>query len=407
MKLRIFYDAPSDTGGGLQPSLADMKAGRVAKPAAVIPIVTPVAVVEPIKPGDGTPVIENAEEAAAAARALAEKNNKPATADPAKPVEEPIVAKTPEEAAEEQRLLDEAAQNQLTDEQFVANFWKAVDDKSGRPIKVEYPTGVDPLSPDGVFLREQAVREDAERAFEAAIKNANPRGYAYLMHLQNGGTDEQFLGKGVGLSLPERSAVEATVEVQTMLVKMDLKAKGVEDEYVTAIVDKAIKDNKLKEMSLKAYDGILADQKLQLQKIELQEQNALETERQIGVQFNGMVDKAIANMRFIIPDTEKVNFKAFLDDNIRIDNNKLYIVQPIDNETLSQQLEAMYLLLKKGDLTKIVQKQASTITAQRLRTQIDATKTPGPKSGEEIKPKTESIPLAELFKRRVAAAAKA
>jgi hypothetical protein len=396
--MRIFYEAgaAAPAGGATSLSMQEVRDRARNQEPPIVTVVNP-----PIVGGDGKPVIpvlggETGPTGPAPAGATGPDNSATGYTGPSSQDGATGAAGATGATGSNEPPV------QLTDEEFVANFWKTVDEKSGKPVKVEYPVGVDPLSPDGVYIRELAVREDAAREFEQRIRDVNPRGYAYLVHLQNGGTDAEFLGQGVGLSLPERSVIESQLDAQIMIIKQNMGAKGVEDEYVTAIIEKATKDNKLKEMSLKAYDEIAAEHATNLKNVELEAKRKEEAAQATGQAFNRSVEASLTNMRFVVPDTDKPGFKEYIDQNVQISNGKLYLVQPLETESLSQQMEAMYLMYKKGDLTKIVQKQAATQTSQRLRTQIDNTKNNTPKSGEDARPATEKVTFGELWKNRAA-----
>lgn len=403
MTLRIYRDAGAEGGGApqFQPSMAEL---RNPKPPIVI------TADAPILGPDGKPVVQTIPDAAAEEARIKAEGEAANVAKGLNPDGSPkTIEKTAEQIAEEARLKAEGknpdgtpivADTEMTDDEMVADFWKQVDIKSGKPVKVEYPEGVDPLGPDGIYLRDQAIREQAQLEFEAAIKAANPRGYAYLMHLENGGTDEEFLGKGAGFLLPERTVVEGSVESQTMILKTDLKGRGLDDEAITAIVDKAIKDNKLKEKSLVAFDNIQLQQKTQLENIQKQEQQSLEQERQIGIAFNNSVDKAMKEMRLVVPDTDIPGFKQFINENVRIDNGQIFLVRNINTENLKQQMETLFFSFKNGDLGKIIQKQAATQTSQRLRTQVDKTKLADPKTSEPNKTPQINLSLADMWKKR-------
>lgn len=414
MKMRIFYEAVAGAAGGagLQPSMKEI---REAAAAGKTPgQLTPPVVVIPVNNGgitgapEGGPVLPNAAEEEARQKLAAENIAKGLNPD-GSPKTAATETKTAEQLATEAANVtagknpdgtEIVAATEMTDDEMVADFFAKIDAKSGMPVKVEYPAGVDPLSPDGVYIRDQVVREQAKLEFQQSIRAGNPRGYAYMLHLENGGTDEEFLGKGVGLSLPERTLVETDVAAQTMLMKLDLKAKGIDDDTITTIVEKAVKDNKLKEKSLLAYDGIATDQKNQLLLIEQREQQSIAREQQLSTAFFSSADKIMPNMRLIVPDADKPGFKAFMDENVRIDNGQIYLIKPINAENLQQTMEAMFLMFKNGDLSKIVQKQAATLTSQRLRTSLDATKITGPKSGTETKVLPSSVPLKDIWKKR-------
>lgn len=383
--MRIFYDPVATAGAPpapvIKPSLQELKdgAGKTppAPPAAIIPPVAPVpdpaappVVIEqvPILGPDGKPLAPVI----------------PITtpvADPAVP--DPTAAAEPVE---------------LTDEEQTAQFWQTVETQTGRTVKVEYPEGIHPLSPEGVVLREQAVRADAQTEFERGLKNTYPRGYAYIMHLAAGGDDEAFMGKGPAVNLPERTAVETDVAAQTMIYKRDLLSRGLDQENVDMIVEKAIKDNKLKTVALKSYDDIQLAQRNQLTQLEQREQQAMHQETVLLQSFDQNVEKTLTDMRFVVQPEEKIAFNKYLNDFVQIADGKVFIVQPIEQDNIKTQLEALYFAYKKGDLSKIISKQATTITAQRLRTSVDKATKAVPASATPDRVPTKSLSLGQVLK---------
>lgn len=278
------------------------------------------------------------------------------------------------------------------------NFWEEVEKHTGKPVKVEYPEGVEPDTVEGAAIREQAVREAAIDEWEENLKRDDPRGFAYLLHRANGGNDESFLGGDKGITLPTREAVEASVDIQTNLFKNDLLNKGVEPEVVEAALASAIKKNELKDKSLKLYDGIQTAQTKQL--ADATERNRQETLRIDGIikQTTTKIEKVIPELSFVVPEADKKAFQAFIEDNTQYNKheNKFYIIQPLDIDNPKGQLESLFFQFKKGDLSKIIQQKVATQAAQKLRLQADKSKKPTPTGGSDGKDQKQFVPLGSM-----------
>ena len=70
-------------------------------------------------------------------------------------------------------------------------FFADVDELRGDTIEVEYGE-VDPMSPEGVVLRERAVEDQAIENFENYLEAKYPKAYGYLMHTMAGKPEEDF-----------------------------------------------------------------------------------------------------------------------------------------------------------------------------------------------------------------------
>lgn len=265
-----------------------------------------------------------------------------------------------------------------------AAFWADVDKLRGEPIEVTYPDGVDPLSPEGVYHREKVVEQKAIEKFEDYLKKSDPRAYAYMLHRQAGGDDEIFFSNKT-FSLPEYDTFKDSVDLQARLYKSSLLNKGLDEDTAQMAVDKAIKDGALFTKADAEYKSAVKSQEQELAEIESQRQLAEQNYTKNVNQFSQTLSTAITEgkgMKFIIPDTDKANFLSFVKEHVEYDGSqgKFLLVQRVENETLTQQLESLYFLYKKGDLNGLIKNQAQTQTVKRLKRAVDASKgktTPG------------------------------
>ena len=162
---------------------------------------------------------------------------------------------------EEEEQQNDSSGNEASEEstEDVESFWKEVEQITGESIQIDYG-GTDPLSPAGVALREMKIRGDAALKFEQYLKQTDPRGYAYLLHREAGGSDEEFFAKK-SFVLSDREEFENSIEQQSSLLKHSLTEKGVPEEVAQATIDKYIKDNVLKEKALEYYELKLEEDK--------------------------------------------------------------------------------------------------------------------------------------------------
>jgi hypothetical protein len=280
------------------------------------------------------------------------------------------------------------------DEPKPEEFWNAVNSITGREIEVDFGN-VDPISPEGVALRENAIVESTEKAFDAYLRESNPRAYAYFLHTQAGGTDADFFGVGQPI-LPSREDFEANADAQAILLKQDLVDKGVPEDIAQTTVDKYVKDNLLTEKALAIYDKYQAEDKKQ---IELMEKAAAEEQAQFKQQVTAfeqsVADTIASKVNLVIPEAKRTAFTQFIKDNTRHSDGKFFFVQPVEATTLDKQIEALYFQFVKGDLKSLIVKQAKALTVQRLRANLakDGTKN---NSTQDDRMPIVNVPLSEV-----------
>lgn len=371
---RFMREAGTEGGSGIGLSLAELEALSTSEA------------------GKDLQVAAAEQEAAAAAKLVADaaaeaaKTN-PLTSDPAKPADQstdPNKDLTPE-----QKVIADAAKVEADKGATVAavstepadttdddDYYAVVDKITGRQYEIEYPENIDPTTPEGTAHRENFIREASFAEYEEFLKEKNPKGFAYLLHTQNGGTDEDFFGDKKGFVLPAKDQVEASVEVQTMVYKQDLISMGIDPDSAQALVEKAVKDNKLQERALSSFTKIEGAQKAYLAGIEQSNKERHEFAVAAVSNITTHIDGAINELNVIVPEGMKPAFKQFVLDNLQMTpDGKFMIVQELDPKNLKLQIGSMFYQHIKGDMTQIVAKKVRTEAAQKLKLQADRTKT--------------------------------
>jgi len=284
------------------------------------------------------------------------------------------------------------------DDDSPEKFFEDVNKLHGVDLKIEYPEGVDPYSPAGVHYRDKAMMDIGIQDFENHLKRTDPRGYAYMLHRQAGGSDDTFFTNKT-FSLPEYDTLKDNIDSQVRLYKSSLVLKGLDEDTAQIVVDKAIKDGVLYNKADEAYKAIEQADADSLKAIE-QAQAAAEQEYLASINnFNQRLTTSVVEgkgMKFIIPDTEKTAFTKFVKEHIEYDGatKKFLIVQKIE-DSLDKQLEAMYLLYKKGDLSGLIQRSAETKNVARFKRVVDKSKTQAA-SGSDTSHKGAFVALGDL-----------
>jgi hypothetical protein len=339
---------------------------------ATAPVVPAAPAVPPVAAPAATLTAEEQLAADAELKKIAEE-------DGAKPKEgEPgYVAPEPEEGTEN-----------LTAEQF----YSTLDALYGEDINSAVDYGdKDPMSPEGVFVREQHIRERSMVEFAENLKERDPRGYSYFLHRSSGGSDEEFF-KHKSFVLPDLQEIRDDVDLQRDLYEQVLLNRGNTPKQVSAMIKMAIADGELLAEAEGAYTAIQANETLMAKQAE--DANKLAVARtnadikQIGDVINENINTNNA-LRFIIPNNEKEQFSEEFRKNVHYENGSFFLVKPINQENLSQLMEAELFSYLKGDVSKLVAKQATKVAAvrtlQRLTAKPVAASTDTPTSGKALK----------------------
>ena len=251
-----------------------------------------------------------------------------------------------------------------------AALYEEVAKITGEPVEVDFGE-VDPLSAEGVAMRDKVIREQGALDFEAYLKQTDPRAYAYMLHRDAGGDDESFFAKKTFV-LPDEETFKSDIEAQKSIIIQDLIDRGIEPEIADAQVTNYIKNNLLTEKATAAYTAKKDAQVQQLAQIEEERRKDQDQLSQAVNELAGTIAKNIneGSIRFVIPDTKKAAFNTFVRENLRYDAGKFYLTTEINSENAKEVLEGQFFQFSKGDLSAIVARQAKTQTVQRLRSAV-------------------------------------
>lgn len=286
---------------------------------------------------------------------------------------------------------------EIDDSEEATSFYEAVHAITGRPIEVDYGT-VDPISPEGVALRERFVRDAAIEEWDKNLRENNPRAYAYFLHTESGKPDEEFFEQK-SFSVPDTSKLETSTDLQSDLVKRALVAKGVPEEAAQLTVESYIKANTLKEKALAIHKEYQDADVEQLRRLE-EAQNKQRQEFDVQVKsVLDMVDNSIAggNLRFVVPEAKQPEFATFVKERIQYNQDgNFYFTQVITPKDIKGQLESLFVQFNGGSLKDIVEKQATKLVAQRLRSTVQKDKATQTSGSEQTQSDNKYIPLGDI-----------
>lgn len=253
--------------------------------------------------------------------------------------------------------------DKLRGEEIPVN-WDEYKDKEGNII--------DPLSPEGLLIREKAVEKIAIEKFEKHLMGTDPRAYAYILHRQAGGTDEEFFATKT-LDLPDYTEFTNSVDLQQKVYTDDLIRKGVTEKQAKLLAEQAIKDKEIFELADKAYKEQQKAHEKQLDDVAKKlADEQLQYEKSVKV-VNSLLEAEISgsgSMKLIVPDAKKAEFNQFVRSHINTADGKFYAVQELTKESLPRILEGLFLNFVNGDLSGIVQRKAQTIATNTLRARL-------------------------------------
>lgn len=343
------------------------------------------------KPGDGNPKPDDLAAQQAAQAAAAEEAQ--AAADATRLAElqtKPLVDLTPEETAELNKLkgttspADPSADDDLpADDEGDENplqFWDDVDKLHGEALDIKWedhkdPEGnpIDPLSPEGVLIRDKAIEARAVAKFEQHLAANDARAYAYMLHRQSGGTDEDFFSTKT-IALPEYTEFSNSVDLQQKLYREDLVRKGVSEKQAQFLVDQAVKDKEIFELADKAYkaqEKEEANKLIQIQtKLEADEKEFQNSVKALTTMLSTEINTS-ATMKFLVPEAKKTEFYQYVSSRVQESAGKFLIVQEIEKNSLPRLLEGLYLQFVNGNLKDVVERQAKTSNVRTLRDRLN------------------------------------
>lgn len=276
-------------------------------------------------------------------------------------------AKTKEE--QESAASAEAGEDEQDENAEDGSFWEDVDKLRGEALEVDFGD-VDPNTPEGALVYEKAVRADELAKFEESLATSNPRAYAFLTHILDGGKEEDFFKlAGDPGTLPTEAELENSVDIQKDIVTQDLKAKGVSDKVIAMTIKSATTDDELEEM---AKDALKAATQRRDDGVKAVEANAKQEATQRTEKIKEMNDyiSGIVNTgkidNIIIPEKDRAAFAKEFASSIRIENGQFVSVTPITNDTATQVFKEKFFSYKKGNIADLIEKAAATANTKRL-----------------------------------------
>lgn len=292
-----------------------------------------------------------------------------------KPLKKKVKAEAEEETEEEEEETNQAeTEKEETEEDDEVNpdkFFEEVEKITGQKVEVEYGDA-DPLSPQGVAIREQAVRESAVEAFLEEIETKYPVAYKALQHAHNGGDIAELFKAVTARDYSNVVLDEKSTDLAKEILKEYYESKGIknpkrierllkdaEDSDDGIVIEaKGVLEELKTEQTTKA-DQVVAEQKLKAEK-----------QRKNDSVMVGAVEDVLETGKLdtfkLTSRQETAEFKKFVLANLRRKGDGFELATSVDPANLEKLLQYQYFQFKKGDLGKLIQIKAGSEQAKKM-----------------------------------------
>ena len=307
-----------------------------------------------------------------------EEQEEPVKKEKPKTKAKPKVLEDEEEEEEEPSSSEESEEEESEEEtQSSDDFYKEVADLHGIELEVDYGD-VDPLTPQGVALREQALAEAAINSQMEFLAKQYPKEFKYLEHAANGGSVDDLIKPGYQ-DYSKIELKEDDEEQHKKLLKDFYADKGIADNKIARLIEA---DEDAEGGTYKAAQDVLKERiktQTERESKQLKEQERLaEEQRKRDDNLRGNVNKIVTSGEvgnFKIPKADQDKFYEYVLQHVQRGNNGSYsFVVPIGDETIGTIMQQAYFTYKGGDISKLVEKKATQVSTQRLKAKVKPTR---------------------------------
>lgn len=250
------------------------------------------------------------------------------------------------------------------DDEPAVNFWEEVAKETGVDIEGDFDDTV-----NGASKYVAKALEVGAQQFEEELKKKDPRGYSYLLHRSNGGSDVEFF-KTYGEDLPEVTALIADENAMKIFYEEHLLSLGNSPKHAKAIVQMAADDETLEDEVKAAYDKRrveLDSAQEALDKITTENNKKAQTaQSEMTVAIDAIIKSGEIG-GFTIPPKDQKEFSEVFKGQVRYSDGKFFLVSELSKEGLDKEMQKEFLKYRKGDLKDLVESEVKKSNAKRLR----------------------------------------
>jgi hypothetical protein len=276
-------------------------------------------------------------------------------------------------AEEAKKKASEDEEEEEDEENESSTFYQSVQNIHGIEVDVDYGE-TDPLTPEGVAMREQAIIAAAIDSQMEYLSKSFPKEYKVLEHALNGGSVDDLFKPGY-VDYTKMKLSEDNIEQHKKILKDYYLETGITEKKADLLVEA---DEDSEGGTFKAAEEVL---KTRIKQQEEKEAAILEKQKEEADRLKAQDDKmrqTVINMstsgtvgNFQVPKADQEKFAEFALSNIRRTGDGTYsFVVPLGSENLDTVMQQAYFSFKKGDLSKLIAIKASTQNAQRLKAKV-------------------------------------
>jgi len=315
-----------------------------------------------------------------------EEEEKPKKKAKAKSKEVEEESEETEETEEEEEGADATEEDSEEDEsEDSIKFFEEVEKLTGQELDVDYGD-TDPLTPEGVALREGAVRKAALESFLEEIETKYPKAYKALQFAYDGGDVADLFKTTASRDYSKVEIGDKDTGLAKEILKEYYQLRGVKSDARLAKLLAEAEDSE--EGLVAEAKGVLAElkedqSKAEAKVVEEQKQKADKQKKRdqiLASAISDIVETDKLGTFKIGGPREQAEFRKFVIGNVRRTEDGGYeFASEIDDTNLEKLLQFQYFQFKKGDVSKLVQIKAATENAKRLKLRLANEKAKGKK----------------------------
>ena len=322
------------------------------------------------------------------------------------PVEEPPLEEEEEdpedpEEPEDPENPDDPEDPENEDQE---TFWEDVEKLTGMEVEVDYGD-VDPETPEGAALRENALVEQVQQGVYAYIQQNHPKVFKALELEANGGNIAEIITPDYVDYSKIEVAEDNEAQQKKILLDYYIEVKNLSEKKAQRMVE-ADEDSEEEDGLFTAAKEALEERK----QIQEQREEAAVTKRkkeaealrkrdaQIVNYVNNVVNEGVIG-NFNLPKPEREKFNEFFVKSVqRTPEGGYMFAVNLTNENFEATMEQAYFAFKGGKLDELVNRRAKTKSAQATKRRLKRNDSKAPTSSAAPKsPKKVKLPTMDIY----------
>lgn len=280
-----------------------------------------------------------------------------------------------EESSEQEEENEEENEGEESEEDYdPKEFFDEVEKITGFQVEMD-ETGLDLSTPQGVAVREKAIKEQAVDGFLEELKENHPKVYQAMQYAYSGkDINELFSNISSTRDYSKVELGEGDEELARQVLREYYKIRGVRNESrIKSLVQTEEDSEEGVIEAAKAVVKELSEQQEKERQDKLEQAGKEQAEQQrrdraFVSALGEIVDSGKVDTFKIAGKAEAKDFKEFLMSSIqRTQDGGYAFFTPIDQRDLEKLIQYEYFKFKKGDLSKLIQIKAGTENAKRLK----------------------------------------